>query len=149
LAILGVIASFTIPKVLESSTSAKYTACAKEAASMVSGAYSSFKTDVGAASTTTAGAFTSFMNYVATSTTNNNATVPSGETAIDNCSTNITCLLMHNGGTLAYHNSASFGGTATTNAIYFNFDPDSTGSAAGGVTFVQYFDKRITTYANA
>jgi prepilin-type N-terminal cleavage/methylation domain-containing protein len=149
LAILGVIASFTIPKVLESSTSAKYTAAAKEAASMISGSFSAYKMDSSMASTVTAGAFTSYMNYVATDTDNNNATVPSGETAIGNCSTNITCLLLHNGGTLAYHNSATFGGTAATNAVYWNFDPDSTASGAGGVTFIQYYNGRLTTGANS
>ena len=148
LAILGIIASFTIPKVLESSSNSKYTAAAKEAASMVSGAFTAFKLDSSLASTTTAGAFTSYMNYVATDTDNVMTSVPASDTAIDTCTTAMICMLLHNGGTLAYNTAASFGGTAATNAMFWNFDPDSTAAGAGGVTFIQYYNGRLTTRPN-
>ena len=149
LAILGIIASFTIPKVLESANSSKHSAAAKEAAAMISGAFSTYKLEASVSSTTTAGVLTSYMNFVTTDTDNNNSSVPAGQAAIGNCSSTQVCLMLHSGGTLAYNTGASFGGTAATNAIYFNFDPDSTGSAAGGVTFIQYYDRRITSNSNA
>ena len=43
LAILGVIATFTIPKILDSGTDSKRNAIAKEIAATVSGAYQNYK----------------------------------------------------------------------------------------------------------
>ena len=45
LAILGVIATFTIPKILDSGSNSQWNAIGKEAAAMVSGAYQSYKLD--------------------------------------------------------------------------------------------------------
>lgn len=143
LAILGVIATFTIPKVLFTANSGQNTAVAKEAASMISGAYTAYALENGsAASGTTAGVLTPYMNYVAVDNTATAYSFGAGCNAA-----NTVCLKLHNGGVLRYASNNSFGGTATTNAIYFNIDPDGTGSATPA-TFVLYFNGRLTTAAN-
>jgi prepilin-type N-terminal cleavage/methylation domain-containing protein len=65
LALLGIIASFTIPKVLESSTNAKYKAMAKEAAGMISGAYQNLKLANGLSANTTTCDLTQYMKIPA------------------------------------------------------------------------------------
>jgi len=144
LAILGVIATFTIPKVLFSAASGQNTAVAKEAASMVSGAYTSYSLQNGTVATnTTAGAFTSYMNYVAVDTS------AATYTGMTGCSTaNIVCMKLHNGGVLQYNSANVFNGSATTNAVLFNVDPDGTGTATPA-TFLLYYNGRLTTAQNA
>jgi prepilin-type N-terminal cleavage/methylation domain-containing protein len=138
LAILGIIATFTIPKILNSSANGKNSAVAKEAASMISGAFSIYGLNNTVASGTTAGVLTQYMNYVSVDT----GSSAYGFTEL--CSASL-CLGLHNGGVLQMISGNTFGGTATTNAIYFNLDPDGAGSA-GAVTFVQYYNGRLTTY---
>lgn len=141
LAILGVIATFTIPKVLNSATSGQNTAIAKEAASMVSGAFSAYQLNNTLTSGTTAGVLSQYMNYVSVDTS-------STYTSLTACASGTyVCLKLHNGGVLHYHAANTFGGTSTTNGIYFNIDPDGAGST-GAATFVQYYNGRLTTYGN-
>ena len=150
LAILGVIATFTIPKVLSSSTSAKNTAIAKEVASMISGSYSAYTLDNSPTSTLATTVLTPFMNYVSVDVAATAMGTPSdtNQTALQLCSA-APCLVLHNGAFLQYNTANTMGGTANTSAIYFNMDPDGRGTGAGRVTFVQFFDGRITTYQNA
>lgn len=141
LAILGVIATFTIPKILSATSSGQNTAVAKEAASMISGAFSTYTLNYGIATTTTGGALTSFMNYVAADTSSTLGSLTCTATAI--------CLKLHNGGVLQYSTSMNFSTTAATGGIYFNIDPDGAGSATQA-TFIQFANGRLTTYtANA
>jgi len=147
LAILGVIATFTIPKVLQASTSGQNTAIAKEAASMVSGAFSAYQLDNAVAAGTTAGAFTSYMNYVTVDTVTAYTGTFTGDTALQTCTATLACLKLHNGGVLQYDTGESFAGTASTHAMYFNLDPDGNGTR-GRITFVQYANGRMTTYQN-
>ncbi|MBX2860244.1 MAG: type II secretion system GspH family protein [Vampirovibrio sp.] len=147
LAILGVIATFTIPKILDAGSSSKNSAVAKEAASMISGAYQSFKLNSTAAATTTPGTFTQYMNYVATTTATGFSIGPDPQ-GLDDCTAPVVCLQLHNGGILAYDSTNTFGGTANTNAVYFNVDPDGDATGAGAATFIQYFNGRLTTGQN-
>lgn len=137
LAILGVIATFTIPKILSATSSGQNTAVAKEAASMVSGAFSNYTLTYGIATGTTGGAMTSYMNYVSADSSSTIGALTCTATAV--------CLKLHNGGVLQYSTSMSFGGTAATNGIYFNIDPDGAGTA-GQATFIQFANGRLTTY---
>lgn len=147
LAILGVIATFSIPKILNSSSSGKNTAMAKEAASMISGAYSTYTLTSGAATTVGPSALTQYMNYVSAATSTDLADATSGLN-LAACSATFTCLRLHNGGILQYDTAETFGGSNTTNAIAFNYDPDGTGPL-GAVTFWQYYGGRLTTGGQA
>jgi prepilin-type N-terminal cleavage/methylation domain-containing protein len=142
LAILGVIATFTIPKVLNSSTSSQNTAIAKEAASMISGAFSAYTLNNTLATTTTPGVLQQYMNYVSTDTS---TTYSTGMVA---CSASIICLKLHSGAVLQYQVANTFGGTTTTDSIRFNLDPDGAGSQTAA-TFVQFYNGRLTTYGAA
>lgn len=64
LAILGVIATFTIPKILATQTNGKYNAMAKEAAGMVSDAYRLYKASNTVSASTKPSDLTPYLNYV-------------------------------------------------------------------------------------
>ena len=132
LAILGVIATFTIPKILESGSDSKFNSIAKEAAGMVSGAYQNYKLENTASASTTFGDLTPYMNYVKVDTailidaTYNSTTADCG-------TVNTDCIVLHNGAILLYITS-SFTDTSSTSALIFNIDPDgkvTTTGAAG------------------
>jgi len=137
LAILGVIATFTIPKIIGAAGSGQNTAIAKEAASMVAGAMSTYQLNNSLSTATTGGAFTPYMNYVAV----DQATATTSFT----CSATVPCLKLHNGGYLQYGTGA-FGSaaTTTTDAIVFNVDPDGVGTQTAA-SFIQYYNGRLTT----
>ncbi len=139
LAILGVIATFTIPKVLNSSTSGQNSAITKEAMSMVSGAFSSEQTENGITNTTTTAALTKFMNYIALDTATS--------TSDYDCAS-LQCLKLHNGGILVYDDGQDFDTADETHYLTFNIDPDGDGSEPWG-SFVLYGNGRITTGQNA
>lgn len=64
LTILGIIAVFTIPKVLVAQQDAKYKAMGKEFAGMVSGAYQAYKLSNGYNATMQVKDMTPYLNYV-------------------------------------------------------------------------------------
>lgn len=143
LAILGVIATFTIPKILSSSTNSQNTAIAKEAASMISGAYQNYALNNTVAAGTTAGLLTQYMNYVSVDT----ATTYTGSagTALQTCTATLPCLKLHNGGIMQYDTVQSFGTTSTAgNGFLVNVDPDGTGTQ-GAVSFILFPNGRLTT----
>jgi prepilin-type N-terminal cleavage/methylation domain-containing protein len=148
LAIMGLLMAFTIPALFQmpaSKQTAKYTQMARNAAFMILSSYERYKTaNSTVLSTVTPSNLTPYMNYVKVDST---STIDSYNGATtDNCATaNFTCLRLHNGGMLAYQNLEAFGGTNTTNAIYFKFDPDgrqtdntTNGPGKALVVFLQY-----------
>lgn len=153
LAILGVIATFTIPKILVAQQNSANAAKAKEVAAMVAGAYDAYRQDNVNTTSTTIGALTQYMNYVAV---DNSSSLDDHLNANVNysCGTNVNCLKMHGGGTFFYSAARSFGGSNNTNGIFFFYDPDSqrTGIVGDGpgksVCFYLYYNGRITTRAN-
>ena len=149
LTILGVIATFTIPKVLTSQQEAKNKSIAKEAASMVSGAYEAYKQQNTATANTTFAQLTPYMNYVSVDTT---STIDGYPLWTDQGCNTGNCLRLHNGATLFYRISGAdrFGSTATTSAMYFYADTDGhtvTGQRKS-VLFFMYFNGRITSANN-
>lgn len=154
LAILGVIATFTIPKVLQSQTDSKYNSIAKEAAGMISGAYDAYKLTTPAAGTTGPQHLTPFMNYVRVDTAST-IDAPYNSTTRDCSSGGIgsgMCLILHNGAALRLGgDTINFGGTGTNNAIWFMLDPDgkvTTGSTTGpgkSLMIFLYYNGRVTT----
>ena len=150
LAILGVIATFTIPKILDSGSSSKHNAIAKEVASMVSGAYQNLKLNQQVTGATTPGDLVPYMNYVKVdSTTSIDNIPPSGSFS---CSVAIqACYLLHNGGMLWYRTDRTFGETSSTSAIEYGIDPDGevtgvAGDTGKAVQMISYANGRLRTY---
>lgn len=151
LAILGIMATFTIPKIVSSQRNEAYNSAAKEAISTISQAYQLYKLNNTISSTTKFGDMTSYINYVQFDTTR----------TIDGKQTNGSqacnvgsggCLILHNGGALRY-NGSDLAGTGTTNALELYFDPNGTyGGTTDGpdkaVNIFLYYDGRITTRGN-
>ena len=155
LAILGIIATFSIPKVLQSQQSAEKRAMAKEVIAMVSGAYEAYKKQTVPSASTGGHQLIPYMNYV--------TQISDGSLDIDShnnwtsvpCDAFWVCLRLHNGGVLAIPD-VNFADTGPRNALNFVFDPDGKydGGAAGsnhpgkGLQFHLYFNGRITTAAH-
>jgi prepilin-type N-terminal cleavage/methylation domain-containing protein len=149
LAILGVIATFTIPKILTATGTAQIKAVAKETASSISAAYRNYSADRPVLATTglaTAGIL-SEVNYVSASTATAALTgLP------QNCTAGTySCILFHSGAILQYVDANQFGGTANTNYVVFNVDPDGTKGTSTGdiVTFMLLANGRITDISKA
>ncbi|MEB3287601.1 MAG: prepilin-type N-terminal cleavage/methylation domain-containing protein [Vampirovibrionales bacterium] len=122
LGILGVIATFTIPKVLSAQSQAKFKAIGKESIAMLSGAFSAYLVDNGNIPTTlTVIDLTPYLNYVKIDTV----------TPIDDwqtggqwgCNNTQRCLLLHSGARVQL-STASFNGSNNTNFLYVQIDPD-------------------------
>lgn len=154
LAVLGVLTAFTIPSLFNtpnSSLSSKQTAMAKDTVYMIFAAYEQYRAANPTVTTgTTLGLLTPYMNYVSPKTSGN-LDDHVGVNTTYTCGSNVTCYQMHNGGTFFWRNGMSFAGTATTNGIYFFFDPDSiqTGGTADGpgkaLCVLIYYDGTIRT----
>ena len=153
LLILRVIAAFTIPKVLLAQQNQSNNAAAKEAAGTISAAYQAYVLQNGTFPTGSIQSFTPYLNYLAVDTSTN---IDLWQTDTNRtCGGVYTCLKLHNGGMLLYATGETFAGTATTNAVYFLFDPD--GREMGGTTngpgksvlFILYANGRLGTYGTA
>jgi prepilin-type N-terminal cleavage/methylation domain-containing protein len=152
LAILGVIATFTIPKILSVQQNGTYNTKAKEAAAMVAVAHKQARLAGELSASTGIDDLTQYMNYVRTDTS----------TVVDHhqlagtytCGSEAAaqCLRLHSGAIMRYGNSIfTIGGTNTTNAIWFSVDPDGTsdGTTNGpgkAVEFWIYYSGRLATY---
>ena len=149
LAILGVIATFTIPKILVSQQNGKYNAAAKEAVGMIAGAYQQAQLS-GTISATTKGVdLTPYMNFVKYDTSGTLVDDNPPNTSWD-CSSISPCLFLHNGGTLHFEPN-TFGGTSSTNFFKIEFDPDgkvtdaTTNGPGKAVEFRLYYNGRISS----
>jgi prepilin-type N-terminal cleavage/methylation domain-containing protein len=142
LAILGVIATFTIPKILSSQQNSKYNASAKEAASMISGAYQQYSLHNTVTAATKISDITPYMNYVSVDTTTTVDYEQGGSTV--QCWP-LICLRMHNGGILFFDGNDNFCGTNATNAVIFYFDADANGPNKS-VVFYQMATGRLQTW---
>lgn len=157
LGIIGVLTAFTIPSLFNtpnSTLSSKQTAMAKDTAYMVLSAYEQYKAVNPTVTTgTTLGLLTPYMNYVSVTTSGGMDDHLNASVAY-NCAS-ITCLKLHNGGTLFWNPTHTFGGTATTNGIFFFLDPDSQQLQNGGADGATkslcmwlYYNGTIKTRAN-
>ncbi len=153
LAILAVIATFTIPKILNSQQMSAYNSNAKEAASTVSAIFlshyyanggESYITDVNYNWNELNTIVSTKLNYVKYLNSNELMTYPPGGAittygGLHNCTGPTRCYLLSNGGVLWWvdmHFSWS-----NLYAVWFYFDPDGTG-AAESVPFVMYVSSR-------
>ena len=156
LLILGVIATFTIPKVLQSQQSNEWNSAAKEAISMISGAYQAYQSGNTATGVTTMGDLTPYMNYVAIDTTSDidrNYSV-AGSAPCNGGGTEHICLRLHSGALMRLWKPACFFSNGSLNAMVFMYDPDgkltSTDAFGDGkrLTFYLYFNGRISDIGN-
>lgn len=150
LAILGVIATFTIPKILQNQQDTKYNSIAKEAAGMVSGSYDAYRNQYAVTAATKPADLTPYMNYIKFDTVSVIDDYPTQTTF--QCSTTTPCIQLHNGGMMTFWNTG-FGGTAPTDFIEIGVDPDGQvtngGSPSGPgkmLWFQLYYSGRLTTY---
>lgn len=148
LAILGVIATFTIPKILTAQQNEAWRAEGKETIATIANAYHLYKMNNQASSSTGTTDLTTYLNYtkLVTSGLVDHVT---GQTSLD-CSSQ-PCYQLHNGGMLVLGGS-TFGSTNATNYIHFFFDPDSqysgtTNGPGKAITLTLYFNGRVGTGA--
>lgn len=138
LAILGVIAIFTIPKIVQAQQDERNLSIAKEMAGVILAANDAYLRETNNYTGNYDGrAITPYLNYVAVDST---STLTGG---ID-CSS--PCVVIHNGGMLRPQ-MCHFAGTATTNAIVLHFDPDGAGPSSP-VAFWLYRNGLLRTAAN-
>jgi prepilin-type N-terminal cleavage/methylation domain-containing protein len=150
LAILGVIATFTIPKILTSTGTAQFKAIGKEASSIISGAMQDYMVNYAVSTSTrpdeTATGILQSLNFVSKVT---GATHTAALTGLpENCVTGTnTCYQLHNGAILQIEDDDRFAGTGTTNYLKMNLDPDGlkSTSATDILTFHIYTNAKILT----
>ncbi len=150
LAILGVIATFTIPKILSASQNEANEAKVKEAAATLSAAYQQAKLDGVINSNTKGSDLTPYLNYLAWDN-NGTTTIDHGPwSTFQTCNITFPCVKLANGATILF-DGAQFGGTATTNMIAFYVDPEpgysGTTNPVRSVSMVLYYDGFITSRA--
>ncbi len=144
LAILGVIATFTIPKVLNASTNGQFNATAKEAAGMLTEAYGAYRLENSDPSGTMSWVdITPYMNYVRVDTATNAITSSGGSDFCGNGGR--TCLRLHNGSLIWAGNVRTFGGTSDLNANFIYFNPAPDDGVTRAVAYILYYNGRFTS----
>lgn len=143
LAILGMIATFTIPKILNAQADSRNKAVAKEIIGMVSNAVYLAQTNGALSITSTFADLTPYMNYVAVDTTSTVDSVPGGVGATP-CAT-YKCLRLHNGALLLYDPTQTF--STTMGALPAIIDPDGqVTSKNDSLGIVVDYSSRIADY---
>jgi prepilin-type N-terminal cleavage/methylation domain-containing protein len=151
LAILGVIATFTIPKVLNSQQDTKYKAIAKETAATISAAYQAYQQQNTPMASTKIDDFAPYLNYVKLDTSSGMWVDDTPGNSPWPCSNSERCIKLHNGAILGYNLSETFAGTSANNFIRLWVDPDggtNNGNASGAYQAVQfnlYFNGRLSS----
>jgi prepilin-type N-terminal cleavage/methylation domain-containing protein len=156
LAILGVIATFTIPKVLQSQQDQRFKAVGKEAVATIVGAYQAYQQANGPAPTDmVTWDLTPYMNYIKFETANEKIDETWPYNATRNCAGGAPCAILPSGAAIQFQ-WQEFNNTASTNAITFLIDPDgkvTTNGAANtpgkSVQMILYYNGRITTVGEA
>jgi prepilin-type N-terminal cleavage/methylation domain-containing protein len=153
LVILGEIATFTIPKVLNSQQNNQANAIAKEAAGTLSTALMQYKFQNTLSSATSCADLTPYLNYVKVDT----STIidsENGGTSLDCATAGTACFRLHNGAMLwEGTTNVDFGGTTTLNAIYFLVDPDgrysgTTNGPGKSLKIYLYTGGRVATWGS-
>lgn len=145
-ALIGVIAVFTVPKVLNAQGNKENIAKTKQFAAGLVGAYTNYQLDYGTNKDLTLTNLTPYLNYVEISTTAV-GDYPDGSNFACDGGTD-QCLRFPNGGIARFKTNYSFGSTNTTNAVYAYFDPDGKDSNLYGVQLYLYYDGQIKSSAN-
>ena len=155
LAIMGLLAVFTIPPLFQvpaSRSNTKYTAMAKDAALMMVSAYELFKQANNVQTGTQIKQLTPYMSYVKIDLSNSSRVdgPPTGvwyggsQTCGSQTVGTHRCYLLHNGAVIWYDDAYSIYSTHTTDALWFNFDPDGSGPAEALQIWLTYQGKVYT-----
>lgn len=159
LALLGLLSTFMIPKLLNppnSTLSAKQTAMARDTAFMLLAAYEQYRAaNPTIPASTTPGALIPYLNYTTIDTSGTTVDAHPGWAGISGngrnpCNSTTPCLKLHNGGVL-FLRDTNFGCTTALCTIEFALDPDTvtSGSSANSATkslqFQLYYDGTIRT----
>ena len=149
LVILGVIATFTIPKVLQSQQNGQLNAIAKETAGSLSNAYQVYKSQNTVTGTTTIQNILGSLNYVKIDTTSVIDGAPDDGATTEQCSSSNLCYRLHNGA-LIWTFDLWFNNTDSTNAVYMLLDPDGKQTnKKDSLTLFLYYDGKIRTWTSA
>ena len=150
LVILGVIATFTIPKVLQTQQASSWKSSAKDVAGMLSGALQEARLNGTFSASTKVADLTPYMNYLSVDSTSQVDVVQTGNSVT--CSGKL-CLKLHNGGMLFTAFNAgtdTYCNTTSTNAVSFYFDPVSgdsgTTDTGKAVVFWLYANGMVRSY---
>ncbi len=143
LAILGEIATFTLPKVLQSQQDERKRSMSKEVAGILSDALLQYRIRVGITPGTSLDYdLFQYINYVKWDTASQIDYYPLFSGPLS-CSVAAPCIKLHNGGILK-SGGASWYDTNTTSAIGFTFDPDGAYTASNdSVNFNVYIDGAV------
>lgn len=152
LAILGLIAVFTIPKILLAQQHQEWNAKAKETFSMLAGAFEAYKSQNTLTPATRLGDLTPYMNYASVDTSAHQIDHVYGN-GTNSASCNQSgwiCLRLHHGGIAMVAPDLYFGESNSTNYVWFLFDPDGTfsGSPTGSgksVVVMLYYNGRLVS----
>jgi prepilin-type N-terminal cleavage/methylation domain-containing protein len=146
LAIFGVLATFTIPKVLTSSNQTQWKAVAKDAASIIAQAYQSYTKDYGVGTEVTGSKLEAYINYTKIDTS---STIYISDGTTRSCGDGLrTCLTLHNGSVLAYFNTDAMEGKASTSALPICIIPQLHNPQATNLLFFIYSNGRILDRRN-
>lgn len=143
LAILGEIATFTIPKILMAQQSGKYNAIAKETIAMIANARQQAQLAGTLSTSTSMGDLTQYMNYVSVDTSTTLDMYPGTGVTTFTCSATFKCLRLHSGAMLIID--------TTTMATFADavLDPDGRQSSVQeSLVILQYYSGRTTTYGD-
>ena len=146
LAILGVIATFTIPKIITSQQLTQKSSIMKETAAMIAAAYQQAQINGLVSSSTRLQDLTPYFNYVSVDTSSTiDDHVGYGSLS---CTGGVPCYRLHNGALLMDRDS--FSGTASTNAMVMHLDMEGTysGNTTGeekSVQLILFYNGRIAS----
>jgi prepilin-type N-terminal cleavage/methylation domain-containing protein len=150
LAILGVIATFAIPKVLQAQQDQRYNATAKEFMAAVENAYQQHQLNGLVTTATTPHDLAIYFNYISRTTSGSIDYLPGGTTY--DCTVSVPCYKLANGSIFTAPSTLSFSGNSSTHAIVMLFDPDgkvtdggATNGPAKSVAAILYYNGRITS----
>jgi prepilin-type N-terminal cleavage/methylation domain-containing protein len=151
LALLGVIAAFTVPKVLSGASANRQNEIVKSVVAQIQAAYANYKLDDIESANTSFANMTPYVNYLSVMTSGA-IDNKEGNASGMNCTATLPCLKLHNGAVLRYNAGSSgiFAGTSSTHALEFFIDPDGVDSGlttgpSKSVNLFLYYDGRIKT----
>lgn len=149
LAILGVIATFSIPKILSTQQQSQKNALAKDMAAMIAAAHQKLQLEgVGVTTASTVSDLTPYFNYLSVDTTSTIDRQPNSVPSSLSCADPFyQCLKMPSGGILMYD---KFMTLSNSSPAWILYDPDGTDSGlingnGKAVCFMLYLNGQLTT----